>query len=133
MFKKFILVAAIVLMAVSVSQAADFDWSSSYFMKDNINYIANADNLNGSAGVFVGTLAEVRNDAGDKLMGVGGISFHVGDNGNLVMSVVPVTVFDDMIQFGVTADMSDFRWNNAEDYLFSVGFSASELVDKLWK
>ena len=46
---------------------------------------------------------------------------------------IPLTLFDDVVQLGVSADLSDFRFNDPEDYLFSVGFSASGLVTKLWK
>ena len=89
--------------------------------------------MNGSAGVFLGTIGEVKLESGKKLLGLGGVSFHVGDTGNLVFTAVPLTLFDDVVQLGVSADLSDFRWNDPEDYLFSVGFSASGLVDKLWK
>ena len=133
MFKNLILVIAIVVAMASVSQAADLNWSQDYSMKDNINVIANSDNLNGSAGVFIGTLGEVKLESGKKLLGLGGASFHVGDSGNMVVGIVPVTLFDDMVQFGLAVDMSDFRWNDPEDYLFSVGFSASGLVNKLWQ
>lgn len=133
MFKKFIL--AVVVMAVMAvpAMAVDFGWSADYSMKDNVNIISNSDNMNGSAGVFIGTIGEVKLDSGKKLLGLGGASFHVGDSGNMVVGIVPVTLFDDVVQLGVSMDMSDFRWNDPEDYLFSVGFSASGLVNKLWQ
>ena len=133
MFKNLILAVTMVVAISGVSQAADLNWSQDYSMKDNINVIANSDNLNGSAGVFIGTLGEVKLESGKKLLGLGGASFHVGDSGNMVVGIVPVTLFDDMVQFGLAVDMSDFRWNDPEDYLFSVGFSASGLVNKLWQ
>ena len=136
MFKKSILALMlfVFLGVFSVSAtAADLGWSSDYAMKDNINMIAGSDNMNGSAGVFLGTIGEVKLESGKKLLGLGGVSFHVGDTGNLVFTAVPLTLFDDVVQLGVSADLSDFRWNDPEDYLFSVGFSASGLVDKLWK
>lgn len=136
MFKRLILTAAIVLMAVFIStsaQAADLTWSADYAMKDNVNIISGSNDLSGSAGVFIGTIGEVKLESGKKLLGLGGASFHVGDTGNLVVGVVPVTLFDDTVQFGVSVDMSDFRWDDPNDYLFSVGFSASGLVNKLWK
>lgn len=132
MFKKFLLVVVILLVAAS-AQAADLSWSSDYAMKDNVNIISGSDNMNGSAGVFIGTIGEVKLESGKKLLGLGGASFHVGDTGNMVVGIVPVTLFDDTIQLGIAVDMSDFRWNDPEDYLFSVGFSASGLVNKLWK
>lgn len=132
MFKRLILALVIVLMAVS-AQAADLGWSQDYSMKDNISILSGSENMNGSAGVFIGTLGEVKLESGKKLLGLGGASFHVGDTGNMVVGIVPVTLFDDVVQFGVSVDMSDFRWNDPEDYLFSVGFSASGLVGKLWK
>lgn len=132
MFKNLILAAAISLIAVS-AQAASLDWSSDYSMKDNISILSGSDDLNGSAGVFIGTIGEVKLESGKKLLGIGGVSLHVGDTGNLVVGVVPVTLFDDMIQLGIAVDMSDFMWNDKEDYLFSVGFSASGLVNKLWQ
>jgi len=132
MFKNLI-VALFAVLAFSVpAMAADLTWSSDYAMKDNINVIAGSDNVNGSAGVFIGTLGEVKLESGKKMLGLGGASFHVGDTGNLVFTAVPVTLFDDVIQLGISADLSDFRWNEPEDYLFSVGFSASGLVNKLW-
>lgn len=133
MFKRLILAAILTLALAAPSMAADLGWSSDYAMKDNINMIAGSDNMNGSAGVFIGTIGEVKLESGKKLLGLGGASFHVGDTGNLVFTAVPVTLFDDIVQLGVSADLSDFRWNDAEDYLFSVGFSASGLVTKLWK
>ena len=133
MFKNLTLVIAIVVAMASVSMAADLGWSQDYSMKDNISILSGSDDLNGSAGVFIGTLGEVKLSSGKKLLGLGGASFHIGDSGNMVVGVVPVTLFDDMVQFGVSMDMSDFRWNNPENYLFSVGFSASGLVNKLWK
>lgn len=133
MLKKFILATAIVLIAVSATFAADLGWSSDYAMKDNVNIISGSDDLNGSAGVFIGTIGEVKLESGKKLLGLGGASFHVGDTGNLVVGIVPVTLFDDMIQLGISMDMTDFRWDDPDDYLFSVGFSASELVNKLWQ
>ena len=133
MFKKLIIALfAVLIMSVS-SMAASLTWSSDYAMKDNINMISGSDNMNGSAGVFIGTIGEVKLESGKKLLGLGGASFHVGDTGNLVFTAVPLTLFDDVVQLGVSADLSDFRWNDPEDYLFSVGFSASGLVDKLWK
>ena len=132
MFKNLILAVTITLMAVS-AQAADLKWSQDYSMKDNIDVIANSDNMDGSAGVFIGTLGEVKLESGKKLLGLGGVSFHVGDSGNMVVGIVPVTLFDDMFQLGVSADLSDFRWDDPDDYLFSVGFSASGLVNKLWE
>lgn len=133
MFKNFILaVIAILFLAVSV-QAADLTWSSDYSMKDNMNIISGSDNMNGSAGVFIGTIGEVKLDSGKKLLGLGGASFHVGDTGNMVVGIVPVTLFDDVVQLGISMDMSDFKWMDPEDYLFSVGFSASGLVNKLWQ
>ena len=132
MFKNLI-VALFAVLAFSVpAMAADLTWSSDYAMKDNINVIAGSSNMNGSAGVFIGTLGEVKLESGKKMLGLGGASFHVGDTGNLVFTAVPVTLFDDIVQLGVSVDLSDFRWNEPEDYLFSVGFSASGLVNKLW-
>ena len=135
MFKKFI-VALMLFVFLGVSSvpamAADLTWSSDYVMKDNINMIAGSDNMNGSAGVFIGTIGEVKLESGKKLLGLGGASFHVGDTSSLVFTAVPLTLFDDVVQLGVSADLSDFRWNEPEDYLFSVGFSASGLVNKLW-
>ena len=122
-----------ILVMSAPAMAADLTWSSDYAMKDNINIISGSDNMNGSAGVFLGTIGEVKLESGKKLLGLGGVSFHVGDTGNLVFTAVPLTLFDDVVQLGVSADLSDFRWNDPEDYLFSVGFSASGLVDKLWK
>ena len=133
MFKKLIIALfAVLIMSVS-SMAASLTWSSDYAMKDNINMIAGSDNMNGSAGVFIGTIGEVKLESGKKLIGLGGASFHVGDTGSLVFTAAPLTLFDDVVQLGVSADLSDFRWNDPEDYLFSVGFSASGLVTKLWK
>ena len=133
MFKNFIVALFAVLVMSVPAMAADLTWSSDYAMKDNINMIAGSDNMNGSAGVFIGTIGEVKLESGKKLLGLGGASFHVGDTGSLVFTVVPLTLFDDVVQIGVSADLSDFRWNDPEDYLFSVGFSASGLVTKLWK
>ena len=136
MFKKLILALMlfVFLGVFSVpAMSASLTWSSDYAMKDNINMIAGSDNMNGSAGVFIGTIGEVKLESGKKLLGLGGVSFHVGDTGNLVFTAVPITMFDDVIQLGVSADLSDFRWNESEDYLFSIGFSASGLVAKLWK
>jgi len=133
MFKNLIVALFAVLIMSASAMAADLTWSSDYAMKDNINMISGSDNMNGSAGVFIGTIGEVKLESGKKLIGLGGASFHVGDTGNLVFTAVPVTLFDDVIQLGVSADLSDFRWNDPEDYLFSVGFSASGLVNKLWK
>lgn len=132
MFKRLILAAAILLIAVS-SHAADLGWSSDYAMKDNINIISGSSDINGSAGVFIGTIGEVKLESGKKLLGLGGVSFHLGDTGNLVFTAVPVSLFDDVVQLGVSADLSDFRFTDPNDYLFSVGFSASGLVNKLWK
>lgn len=133
MFKNLILAIAIVLAMAGVSMAADLGWSQDYAMKDNISILSGSDDLNGSAGVFIGTIGEVKLESGKKLLGLGGASFHIGDTGNLVFTAVPVTLFDDVVQLGVSADLSDFRWNDPEDYLFSVGFSASGLVNKLWQ
>jgi len=133
MFKKLILTLFAVLVMSVTTMAADFGWSSDYAMKDNINVISGSDNMNGSAGVFIGTIGEVKLESGKKLIGLGGASFHVGDTGSLVFTAVPLTLFDDVVQLGVSADLSDFKWNDPEDYLFSVGFSASGLVTKLWK
>ena len=133
MFKKLILTLFAVLVMSVTTMAADFGWSSDYAMKDNINVISGSDNMNGSAGVFIGTIGEVKLESGKKLIGIGGASFHVGDTGSLVFTAVPLTLFDDVVQLGVSADLSDFRWTDPEDYLFSVGFSASGLVNKLWK
>ena len=133
MFKNLIVALFAVLVMSVPATAAGIGWSSDYAMKDNINMISGSDNMNGSAGVFIGTIGEVKLESGKKLIGLGGASFHVGDTGNLVFTAVPVTLFDDVIQLGVSADLSDFRWNDPEDYLFSVGFSASGLVTKLWK
>jgi len=133
MFKNLIVALFAVLIMSASAMAADLTWSSDYAMKDNINMIAGSDNMNGSAGVFIGTIGEVKLESGKKLLGLGGASFHVGDTGSLVFTVVPLTLFDDVVQIGVSADLSDFRWNDPEDYLFSVGFSASGLVTKLWK
>ena len=133
MFKNLIVALFAVLIISAPAMSANLTWSSDYAMKDNINVIAGSGNMNGSAGVFLGTIGEVRLESGKKLLGLGGASFHVGDTGNLVFTAVPLTLFDDVVQLGVSADLSDFRFNDPEDYLFSVGFSASELVDKLWK
>ena len=133
MFKNLIVALFAVLVMSVPAMAASLTWSSDYAMKDNINMISGSDNMNGSAGVFIGTIGEVKLESGKKLLGLGGASFHVGDTGNLVFTAVPLTLFDDVVQLGVSADLSDFRWNDPEDYLFSVGFSASGLVTKLWK
>src|SRR4030067_2970166 len=133
MFKKFILAAILTFIFSVPAMAAGIGWSSDYAMKDNVNMISGSDNMNGSAGVFIGTIGEVKLESGKKLIGLGGASFHVGDTGSLVFTAVPLTLFDDVVQLGVSADLSDFRWNDPEDYLFSVGFSASGLVNKLWK
>ena len=133
MFKNLIVALFAVLVMSVPAMAASLTWSSDYAMKDNINMISGSDNMNGSAGVFIGTIGEVKLESGKKLLGLGGASFHVGDTGNLVFTAVPLTLFDDVVQLGVSADLSDFRWNDPEDYLFSVGFSASGLVTKMWK
>lgn len=133
MFKRLILAVAVMILIAVPAMAADFGWSQDYSMKDNVNIISNSDNMNGSAGVFIGTIGEVKLESGKKLLGLGGASFHIGDSGNMVVGIVPVTLFDDVVQLGVSMDMSDFRWNDPEDYLFSVGFSASGLVNKLWQ
>src|SRR3990172_3745779 len=133
MFKNLIVALFAVLIISAPAMSANLTWSSDYAMKDNINVIAGSGNMNGSAGVFLGTIGEVRLESGKKLLGLGGASFHVGDTGNLVFTAVPLTLFDDVVQLCVSADLSDFRWNDPEDYLFSVGFSASGLVTKLWK
>ena len=133
MFKNLIVTLFAVLVMSLPAMAADLTWSSDYAMKDNINIISGASDLDGSAGVFIGTIGEVKLESGKKLLGLGGASFHVGDTGNLVFMAVPVTLFDDVIQLGVSADLSDFKLNESEDYLFSIGFSASGLVTKLWK
>ena len=133
MFKNLIVALFAVLIMSASAMAADLTWSSDYAMKDNINVISGSDNMNGSAGVFIGTIGEVKLESGKKLIGLGGASFHVGDTGSLVFTAVPLTLFDDVVQLGVSADLSDFRWNDPEDYLFSVGFSASGLVTKLWE
>ena len=133
MFKRLILAAILTVLLSVPAMAADLSWSSDYTMKDNINMISGSDNMDGSAGVFIGTIGEVKLESGKKLLGLGGASFHVGDTGNLVFTAVPLTLFDDVVQLGVSADLSDFKWNDPEDYLFSVGFSASGLVTKLWK
>ena len=133
MFKNLIVALFAVLIISAPAMSANLTWSSDYAMKDNINVIAGSGNMNGSAGVFLGTIGEVRLESGKKLLGLGGASFHVGDTGNLVFTAVPLTLFDDVVQLGVSADLSDFRFNDPEDYLFSVGFSASGLVTKLWK
>ena len=133
MFKKLIVALFAVLVMSVPAMAASLTWSSDYAMKDNINMISGSDNMNGSAGVFIGTIGEVKLESGKKLLGLGGASFHVGDTGSLVFTAVPLTLFDDVVQLGVSADLSDFRWNDPEDYLFSVGFSASGLVTKLWE
>ena len=132
MLKNLIVALFAVLVMSVTTMAADFSWSSDYAMKDNINVISGSDDMNGSAGVFIGSLGEVKLESGKKLLGLGGVSLHVGDTGKLVFTAVPVTLFDDVVQLGVSADLSDFRFNDPEDYLFSVGFSASGLVDKLW-
>ena len=133
MFKNLILAIAMLLAMAGGGMAADLQWSQDYSMKDNISILSGSDDLNGSAGVFIGTIGEVKLESGKKLLGLGGASFHIGDTGNLVFTAVPVTLFDDVVQLGVSADLSDFRWNDPEDYLFSVGFSASGLVNKLWQ
>src|SRR3972149_4848530 len=117
MFKNLILALMLfVFLGVFSVQAmaADLTWSLDYAMKDNINMISGSDNMNGSAGVFIGTIGEVKLESGKKLIGLGGASFHVGDTGNLVFTAVPVTLFDDVIQLGVSAGLSDFRWNDSE-------------------
>src|SRR3989337_242128 len=128
MFKNLTVALLTVLIMSVPAMAADLTWSSDYTMKDNINVISGSDNVNGSAGIFIGTIGEVKLESGKKLLGLGGASFHVGDTGNLVFMAVPVTLFDDVIQLGVSADLSDFKLNESEDYLFSIGFSASGLV-----
>ena len=133
MFKNLIVALFAVLVMSVPAIAASLTWSSDYAMKDNINMISGSDNMNGSAGVIIGTIGEVKLESGKKLLGLGGASFHVGDTGSLVFTAVPLTLFDDVVQLGVSADLSDFTWNDPEDYLFSVGFSASGLVTKLWK
>ena len=131
---KNLIVALFAVLVMSVpAMAVSLTWSLDYAMKDNINVISGSDNMNGSAGVFIGTIGEVKLESGKKLIGLGGASFHVGDTGSLVFTAVPLTLFDDVVQLGVSADLSDFRWNDPEDYLFSVGFSASGLVTKLWE
>ena len=136
MFKRLILVVAVMavgFLVASPAMAADLKWSQDYAMKDNISILSGSDDLNGSAGVFIGTIGEVKLESGKKLLGLGGAAFHVGDTGNMVVGIVPVTLFDDIVQFGISMDMSDFRWDDPEDYLFSVGFSASGVVNKLWQ
>jgi len=72
MFKNFIVALfAVLIMSVS-AMAADITWSSDYAMKDNINVIAGSDDINGSAGVFIGTIGEVKLESGKKLIGLGG-------------------------------------------------------------
>lgn len=126
------LILALMLFAVP-AMAAGLGWSSDYAIKDNINVIAGSEDLKGSAGIFIGTIGEVKLESGKKMLGLGGASLHVGDTGQLVFTAVPVTLFDDMIQLGISADLSNFKWDESKDYLFSVGFSASGLVSKLWK
>ena len=78
MFKKFILAAILTFIFSVPAMAAGIGWSSDYAMKDNINVISRSSNMNGSAGVFIGTIGEVKLESGKKLIGLGGASFHVG-------------------------------------------------------
>src|SRR4030067_3508409 len=94
MFKKFILAAILTFIFSVPAMAAGIGRSSDYAMKDNINVISRSSNMNGSAGVFIGTIGEVKLDTGKQLIGLGGASFHVGDTGSLVFTAVPLTLFD---------------------------------------
>lgn len=126
------LILALTLFSAPV-MAAGVGWSSDYAIKDNINVISGSDDLDGSAGIFIGTLGEVKTESGKKLLGLGGMALHVGETGHLVVALDPITLFDDILQIGASIDTSNFRWKNPDDYLFSVGFSASALIGKLWR
>ena len=60
MFKNLILALFVVLIMSVPAMATDLTWSSDYAMKDNINMIAGSDNMNGSAGPFIDTIAQTK-------------------------------------------------------------------------
>lgn len=121
-----------ILCSFAVVQAASLKWSSDYKILDNttVYYHSGESSGVGSAGVFIGTLGEIKK-SNKKMLGVGGFNFNADAEGRLIFGVVPVTAFDDMLQIGVAINPAEFRVNNSDSYMFSLGISISEVIDKL--
>ncbi len=123
-----ILMAVVMLFAVNV-HAAGLKWSDDYSMHDCV--LVSGVN---SAGICVGTIAEVRNNAGVKMIGIGGATIAANEKGSLEIGATILTGFNDMLWLGFKADTKDTSINSlGKDMKVSVGIVVSDAIRKLIK
>ena len=135
MFKIVIFLMLFMCLSVAPSFAVSLKWSEDYALKDNMSvlYTPGSTANVGTAGLFVGTIGEVRLASGKKMLGLGGFNFNLSESGHPIFAVVPATFFDDLIQVGVAVSPDNFKWNNPDSYMLSVGISATALANRVWK
>ena len=123
------LIAVIVIMFAVNANAAGLKWSDDYSMHDCIL----VSEVN-SAGVCIGTLAEVKTASGNKLIGIGGATIAANEKGSLEVGGTVFTVFNDMLWVGFKDDTKDTSFNSlGKDIKVSVGIVVSDAVRKLMK
>ncbi len=110
----FIAMATFMVLASSVYAAPKLDWSSEYKAIDNVGVVG-GNNL--SAGVYVGPIGEIKNGT-KSIAGIGGFNFNVKQQNDAIrpsVSIVPLTLFDNLIFIGVNLDNLNRR--NATSFI----------------
>lgn len=126
--KKNFLLSILVGLALSstVWAAPKLDWSSEYKAVDNMG-IVGGNNL--SAGVYIGPLAEVKNNS-KSIIGVMGFNFNAKQENNVIrpsVSIVPISLFDNLIFVGV--NMDNLSRKNATSF---IAISATSLGSTIY-
>lgn len=129
-------VALFVVLAMStMAMAAEFKWSDSYEVKDNISisYGKHADASNeGSAGVYLGSLGCLKTDNGYAPVCFGGVGFNANEQGNMLINAVLFTFFNSTVQVGASL-VPDKNWNDTDNYVVNVGISLTDVFERLRK
>lgn len=93
-----------------VTSAAALHLSDTYNTTDSVGILHQSGNVSSggmTAGLFIGTLAELKNATGTKMLGLGGFELFATSQGGsgsqsqtygAAVAFVPITVFDDIIQ-----------------------------------
>lgn len=125
MFKKFLLIVAMIFMSTSV-YAADLQLNDDWQTAGVTGLVLQSGESNNafSGGLFYGPIANVKTDSGKNIIGLGGLigNLKSDDTGTIkgAIGVTAVTAFDNMIQASIVGDPTDFKWLNPDSYMLAI-------------
>ena len=129
---------------VSPSSKAQFQVSEKITLLDSVGYARRVGSVTGDsgpvAGVFIGTIAELRSGE-TKMLGFGGIliqaaSGQTGDEPRPVtyaVSFVPITFFNDSVQLGFGYDWATDNTALSQSKMVTLGVSLSNVLKQVSK